>query len=95
MEGLSDLPTLQTLTLDNVDRLKSLDGLSGVPALQTLTLENLELLRSLKALSGVPALQTLTLVGHLGRPPVPQVALMPDLSSLTDLEIIVWQRGAS
>ena len=78
---LSGCAALQTLTLNKLDKLASLEGLSGCTALQTLTLRRLESLASLEGLSGCTALQTLELHS------LESLASMPDLSSLTDLKV--------
>ena len=57
------MSSVQTLRLQSLDSLASLEGISGCTALQTLTLFNLESLASLEGLSGCTALQTLKLVG--------------------------------
>ena len=59
------MSAVQTLTLNSLGSLESLEGLSGCTALQTLRLDRFPSLASLEGVSGCTALQTLTLVSGL------------------------------
>ena len=77
---------LQTVTLEDLDSLASVDGLSGCTGLQTLKLWRLELLASVAGLSGCAGLQTLTLED------LNSLASVDGLSGCTGLQTLTLSR---